>query len=153
MKVVAELSIKIMAKSMELVSLLCLNKFQEELALGFLYNEGVIKSWEDVKTIDNNDKMLAVVIELREGVVIDRRESLRSITSGCGKCYTYINPLKQELYIANENYSAFSTESILNIMQEFIEQAELYNKIGGVHSILFYSEKLKIQYGFHQWAA
>jgi len=99
-KVIAEISLKVIVNGAELVSVLCLNQYQEELALGFLYNEGVINSYSDVENVYFNDKMLAVIINLKEGVIIDRQESLRSLTSGCGKCYTYINPLKQSHYQA-----------------------------------------------------
>ncbi|MEQ8253928.1 MAG: formate dehydrogenase accessory sulfurtransferase FdhD, partial [Smithellaceae bacterium] len=74
-KVIAEISLKIIVNGMELVSILCLNQQQEELALGFLYNEGVINSLADVESIYFNDKMLAVLVKLKEGMVIDRQES------------------------------------------------------------------------------
>ncbi|NTV91545.1 MAG: formate dehydrogenase accessory sulfurtransferase FdhD [Clostridiales bacterium] len=138
--VIAEASLKILVNGMELVSLLCLNQHQEELALGFLYNEGVIESREDIRSISYNEKMLAVIIELREGITIDRSESLRSITTGCGKCYTYINPLKQKRYNVNQDKSTFSAGELLKIMNRFSELSETFMKIGGVHSVLFYSE-------------
>jgi FdhD protein len=138
-KVIAEISMKIIVNGLELVSILCLNQKQEELALGFLYNEGVINSLEDIESIYFNEKMLAVIIKLKEGVIIDRQESLRSITSGCGKCYTYINPLKQSQYKAVESDVTFSIIFILNLMQDFITRSEIFAEVGGVHSVLFYT--------------
>jgi FdhD protein len=123
---------------MELVSILCMNHEQEELALGFLYNEGVINSLADVESIYFNDTMLAVIIKLKEGVIIERQESLRSITSGCGKCYTYINPLKKSQYKEIKSASISSIETILDLMSSFVTKSEIFATIGGVHSILFY---------------
>lgn len=143
-KVIVEVSLKIIVNGMELVSLLCLNEYQEELALGFLYNEGVINSLNDIKSIEYNERMQAVIIELAEGITIDRQESLRSITSGCGKCYTYINPLKRTSFTPSTSTSTYSVSQIMSIMKDFIEQSEIYNTIGGVHSVLFYSEDLKL---------
>lgn len=143
-KVIAEVSLKIIVNGMELVSLLCLNQYQEELALGFLYNEGVINAINDIKSIEYIEKMLAVVIELNEGIVIDRRESLRSITSGCGKCYTYINPLKQMQYIVSRSKSTYPAGEILETMNRFIAESELYNEIGGVHSVLFCADGFQL---------
>lgn len=145
-KVITEVSLKIIINGMELVSMLCLNQFQEELTLGFLYNEGVINSMEDIKSISYNERLQAVIIELREGVIINRQESLRSITSGCGKCYTYINPLKQMQYAAIENDTHFAVRDTLTIMNRFIIQSELYKEIGGVHNILFFSNGVEIQF-------
>ncbi|MGV8057271.1 MAG: formate dehydrogenase accessory sulfurtransferase FdhD [Smithellaceae bacterium] len=151
-KVIAEISLKIVVNGMELVSILCLNQLQEELALGFLYNEGVINSLADVESIYFNDKMLAVIIKLKDGVIINRQESLRSITSGCGKCYTYINPLKQSQYQEVQSDATFSINTILNLMAEFVTKSEIFSTVGGVHSVLFYTtdfEKLTEDIGRH----
>ncbi len=143
-KVIAEVSLKIIVNQVELVSLLCLNQHQEELALGFLYSEGVINAYADVEDIYYNDRMLAVIIKLREGILINRQESLRSITSGCGKCYTYINPLKQSQYSTVENNQKFSVGSIFQIMKRFMKESEVFREVGGVHSVLFYTPEDQI---------
>jgi FdhD protein len=143
-KVIAEISLKVVVNGTELVSVLCMNQYQEELALGFLYNEGVINSYSDIENIYFNDKMLAVIINLKEGVIIDRQESLRSITSGCGKCYTYINPLKQSQYKAVESSATYSINTILNLMNDFITRSEIFANVGGVHSVLFHTADYEI---------
>lgn len=143
-KVIAEISLKVIVNGAELVSVLCLNQYQEELALGFLYNEGVINSYSDVENVYFNDKMLAVIINLKEGVIIDRQESLRSLTSGCGKCYTYINPLKQSHYQAVQDNATYSIDTILNLMSDFVTRSEIFASVGGVHSVLLHAADYEI---------
>ena len=143
-KVIAEISLKVIVNGTELVSVLCLNQYQEELALGFLYNEGVINSFSDIENIYFNDKLLAVIINLKAGVIIDRQESLRSITSGCGKCYTYINPLKQSQYNKVESSATYSINTILNLMDNFVTRSNIYMDIGGVHSVLLHTAGYEI---------
>ena len=143
-KVIAEISLKVMVNGAELVSVLCLNQYQEELALGFLYNEGVINSYSDIENVYFNDKMLAVIINLKEGVIIDRQESLRSLTTGCGKCYTYINPLKKNQYKAVQNDATYSMNAILNLMNGFVKRSDIYIDVGGVHSVLLHTTDYEI---------
>jgi FdhD protein len=143
-KVIAEISLKIIVNDMELVSVLCLNQYHEELALGFLYNEGVIKSYSDIEKISFNEKMLAVVITLKAGIIIDRQESLRSITSGCGKCYTYINPLKQSQYNVVRTDTKYPVNTILDLMKDFINKSKIFAEVGGVHSVLFYTPDYEV---------
>ena len=138
-KVIAEISLKVIVNGAELVSVLCLNQYQEELALGFLYNEGVINSYSDIENISFNDKMLAVIINLKEGVIIDRQESLRSLTTGCGKCYTYINPLKKSQYKTVTNDTTYSINAILDLMHGFVTRSNIYIDVGGVHSVLLHA--------------
>ena len=143
-KVIAEVSLKMIVNGSELVSVLCLNQYAEELALGFLYNEGVIDSYADVSNVFFNDRLMAVTVNLQPGVIIDRQESLRSITSGCGKCYTYINPLKQSRYRTVESDGAYSLNTILDLMKKFVIRSRIFTEIGGVHSVLFYTPDFEV---------
>ncbi len=151
-KVIGEISLKITVNDSELVSILCLNQLQEELALGFLYNEGIINTLADVETISFNEKLVAVIIKLREGITVDRRGSLKSITSGGGKSYTDISPEKQSQNITMQSEETFSIESILGLMRDFLSKSELFKNIGGVHSVWLYTpeyERLTEDIGRH----
>ena len=143
-KVIAEISLKVMVNGAELVSVLCLNQYQEELALGFLYNEGVVNSYADIENVYFNDKMLAVIVNLKEGIIIDRQESLRSLTTGCGKCYTYINPLKKSQYRTVQSDMTYSMNTILNLMNNFVTRSNIYIDVGGVHSVLLHTADYEI---------
>jgi FdhD protein len=96
--VIGEISLKIYINSTEYASLLCLNQLTEELAIGFLYSEGVIDTFLDIASITYNERLFAAMIELAPGKSVEKCESLRSVTSGCGKCFTYINPLKHDKF-------------------------------------------------------
>jgi FdhD protein len=138
-KVIQETSLKIVVNGSELVSMLCTNKDLEELAMGFLFNEGVISGFADIADIYVNERSMAVIVNLKEDVPLDRSESLRSITSGCGKCYTYINPLKKRIFSVNEGDTRYSIVDILDNMNGFIDKSDIFKSVGGVHSaqILF----------------
>jgi FdhD protein len=135
--VIGEISLKIYINGTEYASLLCLNQLTEELALGFLYSEGVIDTISDVASISYNERLFAVMIDLVAGKSVERCESLRSVTSGCGKCFTYINPLKHEKFVHVENRDQFPLGDILEVMKDFERQSEIFKTVGGVHSVLF----------------
>jgi len=135
--VIGEISLKIYINGTEYASLLCLNQLTEELALGFLYSEGVIDTIADVSSIAYNERLFAVMIDLVPGRAVEKCESLRSVTSGCGKCFTYINPLKDEKFLVLTSRDRFPLTDILRSMKEFERRSEVYRAIGGVHSVLF----------------
>jgi FdhD protein len=134
---IAEISLKIYINSTEYASLLCLNQLTEELALGFLYSEGVIDRIEEVASITYNERLFAVMIQLAAGRSVERCESLRSVTSGCGKCFTYINPLKDDKFLPVASQGRFDLRAILRSMKEFERRSAIFREIGGVHSALF----------------
>jgi FdhD protein len=142
--VIGEISLKIYINGTEYASLLCLNQLTEELALGFLYNEGVIDTFRDVASITYNERLFAVLIDLAVGKSVDKCESLRSVTSGCGKCFTYINPLKHDKFLIVPDQITFSLRKILQTMKEFERRSELYRAIGGIHSVLFHHDEFSV---------
>jgi FdhD protein len=142
--VIGEISLKIYINGTEYASLLCLNQLTEELALGFLYSEGVIDVIGEVASISYNERLFAVMIDLVPGKLVEKCESLRSVTSGCGKCFTYINPLKHEKFLPVANQDRFPIRDILDAMRDFERQSEVYKTVGGVHSVLFRHEAFSV---------
>lgn len=142
--VIGEISLKIYINGAEYASLLCLNQLAEELALGFLYNEGAIDSMEDVQSVAYHETMHAVMIDLAPGKAVEKRESLRSVTSGCGQCFTYINPLKEEKFKPVASNGKYPVREILRSMQEFVRKSETFRTVGGVHSVFLRNETVSV---------
>jgi FdhD protein len=142
--VIGEISLKIYINGTEYASLLCLNQLTEELALGFLFSEGVIDTIEDVASISYNERLFAVMINLVSGKSVEKCESLRSVTSGCGKCFTYINPLKHDKFITLSYDKKFSLSNIMRSMKDFERRSEIYKTVGGVHSVLFQHDEFSV---------
>ena len=142
--VIGEISLKIYINGTEYASLLCLNQLTEELAIGFLYSEGVIDTFQDIASITYNERLFAVMIELASGKSVDKCESLRSVTSGCGKCFTYINPLKHDKFIVLTYDKKFTLSNIMQSMKDFERRSELYKTVGGVHSVLFQHDEFSV---------
>lgn len=142
--VIGEISLKIYINSTEYASLLCLNQLTEELAIGFLYSEGVIDAFQDIASITYNERLFAVMIEFAPGKSVDKCESLRSVTSGCGKCFTYINPLKHDKFFALSYDKKFTLGNIMQSMKDFEKRSEIYKTVGGVHSVLFQHDEFSV---------
>jgi FdhD protein len=142
--VIGEISLKIYVNGTEYASLLCLNQMTEELAIGFLYSEGVIDVFPEIASLTYNERLFAIMVDLIPGKSIDTCESLRSVTSGCGKCFTYINPLKHDKFTPLPMDHEFSLRTIQQSMKEFEGRSELYRTIGGVHSVLFHHNEFSV---------
>jgi FdhD protein len=142
--VIGEISLKIYINGTEYASLLCLNQLTEELAIGFLYSEGVIDTFRDIASITYNERLFAVMIDLAPEKSVDKCESLRSVTSGCGKCFTYINPLKHDKFLALSYDKKFTLSNIMQFMKDFERRSEIYKTVGGVHSVLFQHDEFSV---------
>lgn len=120
----------------EYITLVCTPKSLEELAIGFLHSESIIKTTRDIKKIDIYADKGYVDIELENRELLNKKSNLkRTITSGCGKGSMYYNEI-DELRLndySTKKYIAY--ENVIRIMSEFNKKSELFKETGGVHSV------------------
>lgn len=110
-----------------------------ELALGFLFTEGVIFSKNDVKSVrfleDNR-----VLVDLDEKIVFDFDRLNRHFytTSSCGVCgkASLEAVSTQSCFILQKDTPKISKDVLFEIPLQLIENQLLFEKTGGVHASL-----------------
>lgn len=115
-----------------------------ELAAGFLFSEGVIRSKQDIVSIDydqdrTKDSGNVVIVTVNESVDIDRPERNFAVNSSCGVCgKSSINeiflkgssPLK-----VNKN---LSRDLITQLPGKLREKQSIFSETGGIHAAGLY---------------
>ena len=112
-----------------LVSMMCLPTLLEELAIGFLYNERLIDSIDDVAVAELCGSRRCIDVWLEHDVVFPE---FRAITSGCSGGTTFDDVVHE--YHRVESDLRVTPGEVLRMMDELSKQALLYQKAGGMHS-------------------
>jgi FdhD protein len=113
------------------LSFMCTPVYLEAMAVGFLYNEGVINSMADVADVrvcehgDNVDVWLNHQVE--------QPTSWRR-TSGCTGGVTAVDLLARPNVSFEENQFKVGPEAIGRLVEMLFESQELYRETGGVHT-------------------
>ena len=103
----------------------------EALSVGFLYNEGIIESMDEVEDVrvcehgDNVDVWLSRSVE--------QPTSWRR-TSGCTGGVTAVDMLAKPNVSFESDKSTFPPETIGHLVEMLFESQELYRETGGVHT-------------------
>lgn len=133
--VVIEYPFTIFINDEELITLLCSPKSLKYLAVGFLYSEGFINSFSDIKNmIIDEEKGIADIFVKEENKLAEKLYGKRTITSGCGKgtiFYSVIDSFKSKAI--NKDFS-IEPKNIVRLMRQFNKKSELFLNTGGVHS-------------------
>lgn len=131
--VVREFPLKILLNQQELVTLVCSPVKLDELAVGFLFSEGLLKSRDDILLLEQKEDRLALT--LAEADLKTTGLKNRIITSGCGRSMIYtdlngtgLKKVRTQLQIEAEKLLEWSTV--------LAQQSELFKKTGGVHNSL-----------------
>lgn len=141
--ILIEQSIDIIINSHPLVSIICLPKDLEDLAIGFLFSIGIINSFEDIKSIDINELDGKINIELLDSNKFKPDDSelnpiSRVIDTTCGVPSPWRNILKKSLEetekIENSKKDIKIKSSVIfNSIIKMQQETKLFKETGGCH--------------------
>ncbi len=129
LEIIAEDHVCLHVNGADLVTFACTPALQKELALGFLFNEGMINSMSEVSDVHLAASGLCVDVWLNHSVPPPARHVL---TSGCGGGTTF-EDFARTVPTFNSNVCV-APEQALAYMQTLSDHATLYRQTRGVHA-------------------
>jgi len=136
--IIEEVPLEIFVNEEFYAALMCTPIEVKELAVGFLFSEGVISSMSSVKSLEEKYENRICII-LDKAITVDP-SSVRAITSGCGKGSIHVISLEECSIKFIESNCKYSIINILKLMGEFNSKSELFKQTGGVHSCCICSD-------------
>jgi len=139
--VIGEMPVSLTVNGTIWLTFMCTPTDLDALAVGFLYNEGILKSKKDIADLrvcpglDNVDVWLNFSIK-------KPRKVFR--TNGCTGGMTFLDT---EQYLREQNQAislngwTLSKEKIFSLVGELLHQQSLYQQTGGVHSSALFGEE------------
>jgi FdhD protein len=113
------------------ITFMCTPVELEAMAIGFLYNEGIIDHMEavaDVRVCEHGDN-----VDVWLNHEAQQPKSWRR-TSGCTGGVTAVDALARPDVSFDENRPTFKPETIGHLVEMLFESQELYRETGGVHT-------------------
>jgi FdhD protein len=136
---IVETPVSLMVNGEVWLTFMCTPVDLEALAVGFLYNEGIIKKMDevvDVKVCEHGDN-----IDVWLNHAADQPTSWRR-TSGCTGGVTAVDLLAKPNVSLNSNKLKLQPDAIENFVEMLLKAQVLYRRTGGVHtSVLSDGEK------------
>lgn len=128
--------VSIRANSKEIAKIHCSPYNLDELAVGFLLNDGLVDSFKNIKEVSADDKKLIVDISINGSVGFDVHDNnVIHRTSGCGSVTRLFE--RDEILPLRKNHDSNAAtpdiQKIPMLMKEMLKNSELYALTGGVH--------------------
>lgn len=136
-EIVTEVPLTILLNEEEFATMVCTPEYFEEMVIGFLASEGVIRSYDDIKSLlVDPDNGFAHVETHRVQKLNQSFYSKRYITSCCGKSrqsFYFYNDAKTAKKLT-EHHCSLSVDDCFRLMKLMQEQATTFQNTGGVHN-------------------
>ena len=130
--VVCETHANLIINGLPYLSVMCLPQHLEEWAVGFMFSEGLIKTFAEVKSVKATHDG-DVFVATHQPIITNKTEK-RVLVSGCAHGTVNMAFLNQANLPHLEEAHTLSYNEITEIMERFNKQSPIFNEAGGVHS-------------------
>ena len=133
-KIITEYPLSIYVNNKYYVTMMTTPTNLEFLVIGYLYNESIIHSPNDIKELSINLEEHIAQVSTTPNVIFNNENKVRILSSACGG-----NKIPDDIslvdWVQNDNF-AYDKEIILEQVLHFNKASSLFKETGGVHSVL-----------------
>jgi FdhD protein len=124
----------------ELVTLMTLGAEPEALTLGYLRNQRLVQSLEDVASIQVDWEVNAVAVVTRDGIRdIEERTAKRVVTTGCGQGSVFGGLMDEVDSIVLPVDARITQSTLYRIVDAVRTRESIYKQAGSVHACALFS--------------
>ena len=139
----AERPLTVYVDKRELVTLMTLGERPEWLVLGYLRNQRLVKSIDEIESVTVDWEVGSAAVKTRSGIDhIEERTSKRVVTTGCGQGSVF-GGLMDEIESVALPEAAITQAQLYGILNAIRLQESTYKSAGSVHGCaLFHGEEM-----------
>jgi FdhD protein len=143
----AERPLTVYVDKRELVTLMTLGGAPEALTLGYLRNQRLVKTIEDVVSVQVDWAVDAVAVTTRHGISdVEERTSKKVVTTGCGQGSVFGGLMDDVEQIALPADARLRQSVVYRIVEIIRTQQSIYKQAGSVHGCALFSSAGKLLY-------
>ncbi|MGZ5040890.1 MAG: formate dehydrogenase accessory sulfurtransferase FdhD [Usitatibacter sp.] len=118
----------------EIVTLMTLGAAPEALAIGFLRNQRLVDSIEEIVAVQVDWEVNAVAVTTRNGLVdLDRKTEKRTATTGCGQGTVFGDLMEAIESIRLDDAMRFDEATLFGLLNAMRLHESIYKQAGAVH--------------------
>lgn len=142
----AERDLTVYVDKRELVTLMTLGAHPEWLVLGYLLNQRLVKSVEEIESVTVDWEVGAASVKTRQGIDrIEERTSRRVVTTGCGQGSVFGNLMDEIDQIRLPEAAVLRQSALYDIVNAIRLKESTYKSAGSVHACaLFAGSELRL---------
>jgi FdhD protein len=133
MHIPAERDLTVYVDKRELVTLMSLGAHPELLVLGFLLNQRLVKSAQEIESIAVDWEVNSAAVKTRSGIdQIEQRTAKKVVTTGCGQGSVF-GSLMDEIDLIKLPEAQLTQTQLYGITEAIRQQESTYKSAGSVH--------------------
>lgn len=143
----AERPLTVYVDKRELVTLMTLGGAPEALTLGYLRNQRLVRSIEDIVSVQVDWSVDAVAVVTRSGIAgLEERTAKKVVTTGCGQGSVFGGLMDEVDQIHLPEEARLTQSVVYRIVETIRTQQSIYKQAGSVHGCALFSNTGELLY-------
>jgi FdhD protein len=143
----AERPLTVYVDKRELVTLMTLGAAPEALTLGYLRNQRLVRSVEDVVSVQVDWSVDSVAVVTRHGIAdVEERTAKKVVTTGCGQGSVFGGLMDEVDQIALPAEARLTQSVVYRIVDTIRTQQSIYKQAGSVHGCALFTNTGELLY-------
>lgn len=143
----AERPLTVYVDKRELVTLMTLGGAPEALTLGYLRNQRLVRTIEDVVSVQVDWAVDAVAVVTRNGIAdVEERTAKKVVTTGCGQGSVFGGLMDEVETISLSDTAKLNQSVVYRIVDTIRTQQSIYKQAGSVHGCALFSNTGELLY-------
>ena len=143
----AERPLTIYVDKREIVTLMTLGSAPEALVLGYLRNQRLVRTLDQVVSIQVDWSVDAVAVVTRDGIQdVAARTAKKVVTTGCGQGSVFGGLMDEVDSIALPTHARLAQSSVYRIVETIRTQQSIYKQAGSVHGCALFTHAGELLY-------
>ena len=136
----AERPLTVYVDKRELVTLMTLGGAPEALTLGYLRNQRLVRSLDEIESVQVDWAVEAVAVKTRNGIAnVEERTAKRVVTTGCGQGSVFGGLMDEVDTIVLDPDARLRQSTLYRIVDTIRTQQSIYKQAGSVHGCALFS--------------
>lgn len=139
--VATEVNLKIIVNRVQLVSFACSPVDCEDLAIGFLFTEGIISSIEDIDHVifNRDDNQIELILSETNAKTIENWNKERTLSSGCAQGVISNLEFRRKSLVPISQKINQGVTSIARLFEHLKNNSSWYEKTGCIHLVALFN--------------
>ncbi|HEX8787212.1 MAG TPA: formate dehydrogenase accessory sulfurtransferase FdhD, partial [Telluria sp.] len=138
----AERPLTVYVDKRELVTLMTLGGAPEALTLGYLRNQRLVRSLEDIVSVQVDWSVDAVAVVTRSGIAdVEARTAKKVVTTGCGQGSVFGGLMDEVDQIVLPPEARLTQSTVYRIVETIRTQQSVYKQAGSVHGCALFDSR------------
>lgn len=143
----AERALTIYLDKQELVTLMTLGAQPEVLVLGYLLNQNLIASLDEVKAVQVDWHVSAAAVTSRQGFhCIAERTAKRVVTTGCGQGTIFGEWMDSTEHLHMSKTAQIAQSALYRMIEAIRTHPSIYKLAGSVHACALFNKQAELLY-------